>query len=206
MRAVFIASASIAARLGETALGAHQVALQVWMFLAFVLDALAIAAQALVANLLGADDVPTARSASRRMLAHGVIVSIPLGVATVVTASWTASLFTTDEVVIRAARDVLLVVGAMQPICALAFVLDGVMIASGDIRFLLVAVVVATLAFAASVAVVSPLSSVVGLWGLVTVFMTVRTLPLAIRFMNDRWLRRGRDRAQLALELPEIVD
>ena len=53
-QACFVSAAAVAARFGAAALAAHQVVLQLWKFLALVLDSLAIAAQALVGAALGA--------------------------------------------------------------------------------------------------------------------------------------------------------
>ncbi len=60
------AAAVVAARIGVVELAAHQVASEIWTFLALVLDAIAIAGQAMVGRLLGAGDGSGARAASRR--------------------------------------------------------------------------------------------------------------------------------------------
>ncbi|MDT5086013.1 MAG: hypothetical protein QOJ61_3056, partial [Mycobacterium sp.] len=59
-QACFVSAAAVAARFGAAAVAAHQVVLQLWSFLALVLDSLAIAAQALVGAALGAGDVALA--------------------------------------------------------------------------------------------------------------------------------------------------
>ena len=63
---------AVAARISDVAVAAHQIAFQIWTFLALALDAIAIAGQALVGKLLGADDEAGARAASRRMLELGI--------------------------------------------------------------------------------------------------------------------------------------
>ena len=55
-QASFLSATAVAARFGAAAVGAHQIALQLWFFTALVLDALAIAAQSLVGAALGAGD------------------------------------------------------------------------------------------------------------------------------------------------------
>ena len=59
---------AVLARVGAPSLGAHQIAFQLWVFLALVLDALAIAAQVMVGRMLGAGDAAGARAASRRII------------------------------------------------------------------------------------------------------------------------------------------
>jgi putative MATE family efflux protein len=52
-QACFLSASAVAARFGEAALAAHQIALQLWMFCALALDAVAIAAQSLIGAALG---------------------------------------------------------------------------------------------------------------------------------------------------------
>ena len=59
--AALLATTAVAARISDTALASHQIAFQIWAFLALALDAIAIAGQALVGRYLGADDGPGAR-------------------------------------------------------------------------------------------------------------------------------------------------
>ena len=56
LRATLLVTTWVAASLGDVTLAAHQVAMTVWSFLAFALDALAIAAQAITGRALGAGD------------------------------------------------------------------------------------------------------------------------------------------------------
>ncbi len=69
-QASFLSATAVAARFGAATVGAHQIAVQLWFFAALVLDALAIAAQALVGAALGGGDdagaAGWARSAVRR--------------------------------------------------------------------------------------------------------------------------------------------
>ena len=59
----FLSAAAVAARIDAAALGAHQIALQLWFFCALALDAAAIAAQSLVGAALGAGDAAVASEA-----------------------------------------------------------------------------------------------------------------------------------------------
>ena len=61
----FLVASAVLARVSPAALGAHQIAFQLFVFLALVLDALAIAAQVMVGGMLGAGDAAGARAASR---------------------------------------------------------------------------------------------------------------------------------------------
>ena len=74
--AVFLVTTAIASRIGDTEVAAHQIAWQVWYFLALALDAVAIAAQAIVGRDLGAADAAATRRSSRRMIEWGVVAGV----------------------------------------------------------------------------------------------------------------------------------
>ena len=79
LRAVLLLTTWVAASLGDVTLAAHQVALTIWSFLAFALDALAIAAQAIVGRALGAGDRQGVREAMGTMTRWGVWGGFGLG-------------------------------------------------------------------------------------------------------------------------------
>ena len=57
----FLLGSAVLARVGAASLGAHQIAFQLWVFLALVLDAIAIAGQVMVGRMLGAARADGAR-------------------------------------------------------------------------------------------------------------------------------------------------
>ena len=67
------------ARIGAASLGAHQIAFQLWVFLALVLDAIAIAGQVMVGRMLGAGDADGARAAAMRMIGWSVAIGALFG-------------------------------------------------------------------------------------------------------------------------------
>ena len=68
-----------AARLGSADLAAMQLAMTIWTFLAFVLDAIAIAAQAITGRSLGAGDVPGTRAVTDQMVRYGLVSGFVTG-------------------------------------------------------------------------------------------------------------------------------
>ena len=64
--AAFSGATAVAARVGDDAVAAHRVVDQLFLFLALSVDALAVAAQAMLGKRLGADDGPGARGVVRR--------------------------------------------------------------------------------------------------------------------------------------------
>ena len=183
---------AVASRIGTTSVAAHQIAFQLWSLLALTLDALAIAAQAMVGRMLGAGSVDDARAVSRRLLRIGTGIGVA-GAAVVVAASPVVGrIFTDDQAVLDELRVVLLVVALMQPVNAVVFVLDGVLIGASDFRYL-------ALAMAGSTAVFVPLAigvlasdlSLVWLWGALGVLMLARLAGVGARFAGSRWVTAG---------------
>jgi len=209
LRAVLLVTTWVAASLGDVPLAAYQVSATVWSFLAFALDALAIAGQALTGKALGAGDIAGARSATRTMLRWGVIGGGVLGILVLATHSVLPKLFTSDPAVQSALAAGLIVVALAQPISGFVFVLDGVLIGAGDGRWLAWAQVgllvlylplilairaagPSLLAGADSVAAQGHAMTV--LWLAFVAFMTARGGALAWRARGDAWLVTGATR------------
>jgi putative MATE family efflux protein len=187
---------AVAARLGTVEVAAHQVAFQLWSFLAYVLDAIAIAAQAMVGRLLGAGQVDAARSVSRRMVEWGVVFGCLVGSAIALLRPVLAPLFSDDPAVTRLAAEVLWFVAALQPVNAVVFVLDGVLIGAGDLRYLAGAMLGALAVFLpAALAVAAFDLSLPALWGALTLLMAARLAAVTWRFAGGRWAVTGPGRA-----------
>lgn len=191
--AAFLAATAIASRLGDDDVAAHQIGFQVFLFLALSMDALAIAAQAMIGRFLGADDPAEARAAARRLLEWGVVVGIGFGVLLALARPWLVPLFTDDPDVEHLALQVLLVLAIMQPINAVVFVFDGVLIGAGDAGYLAGAMVVASLLVFAPAAITVLLldSSLVWLWTALALWMVARGVGIAWRYVGSRWQVTG---------------
>ena len=174
--AVFTMATAAAARIGTATVAAHQIAAQVWLFLALVLDSLAIAGQALVGSYLGGGRVDDARAASNRMLQWGFAFGLVLGVVFLILGRSLPRLFTDDAETIGLVAGVMPFVAALQPIGALVFVWDGIFMGARQFRFLMVS----TLAAALIAAVVLVVAVVAG-WGLAGVWWGISAL-IAARF------------------------
>jgi len=132
LRAAFLLTVFVATNLGAVTLAGHQVVNAWWGFLAFGLDALAIAAQALVGQMLGAGNADTARELARRLARWGIGLGIILGLITALGAQFITPLFTADPAVQDAVVWGLVVAGAVTGVGGYVFVLDGVLIGAGD--------------------------------------------------------------------------
>lgn len=177
------AATAVATRVGVTEVAAHQVAAQLWLFLALIVDALAIAAQALVARYLGASRPAEARAVSDRLLLLGLGVGVLLGAAFWASRHLLARLFSDDPVVVAQVLAVFPFVAAMQPLNALVFVWDGVFMATQDFAFLAWAMILSALAAAALLIPVLPAGwGLNGVWWALVGLMAARAATLAWRY------------------------
>jgi putative MATE family efflux protein len=195
LRAILMIATAVAARLGDDDIAAHQIALSLWSLLAFALDAIAIAGQAIIGRYLGADDAQGARDACRRMVEWGIAVGVVLGLLVVISRPLLLPLFTGDPAVKEAALPALLVVALAQPVCGIVFVLDGVLMGAGDGLYLAWAMVL-TLALFTPVALLVPVlgGGLTAVWGAMTLMMAVRMLTLWLRARSGRWVVTGETR------------
>ena len=192
LRVSLTLATAVAARVGEVDLAAHQIAFEIWSFLALVLDALAIAAQALIGRLLGAGEAATARVAARRMIEMGVMLGVVAGSLIVALRTVLPELFTNDAAVASLTAFLLIWVGALQPVNAVVFVLDGVLIGAGDMRYLAWAMVGAAALFVPVLMLVPILDLGIGwVWAAIAVLMVARMVALSARFAGDKWQVTG---------------
>ena len=195
LRAILMIATAVAARLGDSDIAAHQIILSLWSLLAFALDAVAIAGQAIIGRYLGAGDAEGARAACRRMVEWGIAAGVVLGLLVVISRPAFLPLFTGDSSVKDAALPALVIVALSQPICGVVFVLDGVLMGAGDGPYLAWAMVL-TLAVFAPVALLVPVlgGGLTALWGAMTLMMAVRMLTLWLRARSGHWVVTGATR------------
>jgi putative MATE family efflux protein len=192
LRAALVVATAVAARLGPVDVAAHQIAFEIWNVLALGLDAIAIAGQAMVGRALGAGDGAAARDAGRRMIEWGVALGVLVGVLVALLRTVLPHLFTDDAEVLALAGFLLLWVAALQPVNAVAFVLDGVLIGAGDMRFLAWAMIFAAAVFIPAALLVLALDAGIGwLWASLGLLMVTRSSTLLARFASGRWVVLG---------------
>jgi putative MATE family efflux protein len=192
-QACFLSAAAVASRFGPAALGGHQIALQLWMFCALALDAVAIAAQSLIGASLGAGDIEVARRMAARIARIGGACGLTFGVVVAAGAFVLPGLFTPEEAVRAQALVAWPWFVAMQPLAGVVFALDGVLIGAGDSRYLRNLSIVATLCFflpAIWLAYALDLG-LGGVWAGLTGFIVVRLVALLTRVRGTRWAVAG---------------
>jgi putative MATE family efflux protein len=188
----FLVAGAVATRFGDAAIGAHQIAIQLWFFLALLLDSIAIAGQVIVGRMLGAGDADRAYAASARMIVLTVYLGFGFGALMLLGEDVLLRIFTSDPEVIDEAHAVWPLFALMQPLNGAVFALDGILIGAGDARYLAWSMVTATAA-AVSVALAALHYDwgLVGVWAALFVLICVRLTTLMVRFSRRRWLVTG---------------
>jgi len=139
LRLALLSTVAVATAFGTAELAGWQVAFTIFSTAAFALDALAIAAQALIGKGLGAGSVREVRRVLRRTLAWGVWFGVAVGVVIGSLSAWIGILFTGDAHLAALVQPALVVLAVAQPVCGVVFVLDGVLIGANDARYLAIA-------------------------------------------------------------------
>jgi len=188
----FVLAGAVATRFGDASIGAHQVAFQLWIFLALVLDSIAIAGQIIVGRELGGGRRDDAYAAGERMIWLSVALGAAFALTMLALAGVLPRVFTGDETVLDQTALLWPLFALMQLLNGAVFALDGILIGAGDGPFLAGSMVAAFFACAAVL-----LASLAGDWGIrgvwtaLVVLILVRLTLMTARFRRGRWLVTG---------------
>jgi len=189
----FLVAAGVAARIGTAQVGAHQIALQLWLFLALVLDSFAIAAQSLVGESLGARRLDEARATAWRVARYGTVTGFVVAVLLLLGRDAIPQLFSSDRDVLAGAATIWWWFALMQPFAGLVFALDGVLMGSGDVAFLRTLTLTAGLVGFLPLTLLSiPLGlGLNGIWAGLTALILIRLVGGCLRVRGGRWAVGG---------------
>jgi putative MATE family efflux protein len=192
-QACFVSAGAVAARFGAAAVAAHQVVLQLWNFLALVLDSLAIAAQSLVGAALGAGQLAHAKSVAWRVTIFSTLAAAVLAGIFAVGASVFPSVFTDDRSVLDAIGVPWWFMVAQLPVAGIVFALDGVLLGAGDAKFMRNATLISALAGFLPLIWLSLVFGwgLVGIWSGLSAFMVLRLAFVGWRAFSGHWLVPG---------------
>lgn len=189
----FVSAAAVAARFGAAAVAAHQVVLQLWSFLALVLDSLAIAAQSLVGAALGAGHLGHAKSVAWRVTVFSTVAAVVLAALFAAGAPVVPALFTDDRSVLDAIDVPWWFLVAQIPIAGVVFAIDGVLLGAGDAKFMRNATVGSALVGFLPLIWLSLAFGwgLAGIWSGLSTFMVLRLVLVGWRVISGRWLVAG---------------
>jgi len=188
----FLVASAVLARVGAASLAAHQIAFQLFVFLALVLDALAIAAQVLVGRLLGAGDGARARAAANRVILWSVAIGTGFGLVLLALTDVIPRAFTDDPRVVERAHEIWWLFAALMPVNGAVFALDGILIGAGDTRFLMWGMLSAAAVYVpVALLALDRGWGIVGVWWGLAGLIGVRALTCGTRFVGSRWVLTG---------------
>jgi putative MATE family efflux protein len=186
--ASFLVAASALARMGDAEIGAHQIAFQLYIFIALILDAVAIAGQVLVGRMLGAGDADRAHAAATRMIGWSVAIGTVVAVVLAPLYHALPRAFTGDQRVLHQAALLWPFLAAMQPLAGAVFALDGILIGASDTQFLMWSMLAASGVFIVIAALALAVGwGVVGVWVGLDALLVARLALLGPRFAGRRW-------------------
>ncbi|HXF98691.1 MAG TPA: MATE family efflux transporter [Gaiellaceae bacterium] len=188
----FVLAGAVATRFGDAAIAAHQVAFQLFVFLALVLDSIAIAGQIIVGRELGAGRTEAAYGAGERMIWLSVAAGSCFAAGLLALAGPLPRAFTGDGAVLAEAALLWPLFALMQPLSGAVFALDGILIGAGDGPYLAGSMVAAFCACAAVLlAALAGEWGIRGVWAALVVLICVRLATMSARFRRRRWLVTG---------------
>ena len=188
----FLVASAVLARVGPAALAAHQVAFQLFVFLALVLDALAIAAQVMVGGMLGAGDAAGARETALRVIGWSVVAGALFGLVLVAFGDLIPRAFTSDDAVVERAREIWWIFALMMPANGAVFALDGILIGAGDTRFLMWGMLAAAAVYVpVALLALDQDWGIRGVWFGLAGLIAVRLATCGARFASSRWALTG---------------
>ena len=190
--AAFFVAGTVVARMGDAELAAYQISFQLLLFIALVLDAIAIAGQIIVGRELGAARSERAYEASMRMITISVVTGALFAVILIALAEPLPRVFSSDAEVLAQCALLWPLLALVQPVGGAVFALDGILIGASDGPYLAASMVVA---FGACVLLLG-LSvwldlGIRGVWGALLGLVLVRLLTMGARFRRRRWLVTG---------------
>lgn len=196
LRGATVIATAVAGHLGPIDLAAHQIISNMWMLLALMLDAVAIAGQSIVARHLGAGNAPAARASAVRMINWSMAVGVVLGVLVIATSGVVPHVFSDDPAVRDLTAFLFIFLAVLQPVSGLVFALDGILIGAGDQRFLAAAMAAAFVLYLPIAIAIDVTDAGIGwLWSAMLLFMLARGAGLYRRFIGDAWAVTGAVRA-----------
>ena len=204
LRIALIATVVVATGLGTRELAAWHIVFTIFSLLALALDALAIAAQALVGHDLGSGDLSSVRQTTSTLMAWGFFAGGLLAVLTGLLSPLMPFVMTSDQPLREVLVVVLVLLALTLPLSGFVFVLDGVLIGAGDGKYLALTGVLNVAMFAPFLWLASVTYwevSGINLGGLLMLeaafgvsYIGARALTLGLRARGERWMVPGESR------------
>jgi putative MATE family efflux protein len=175
---------SFATKYGPIYIAAYTIAINLWFLGAFLIDGYASAGNILSGKLLGAKAYSTMITLSNKLIKYGIVVGVIIAVCGGLLYFPIGHIFTNDKEVLKEFYNVFWIVLAMQPLCALAFIFDGVFKGLGKMQYLRNVLLFSTLLVFIPVVLVTDYLDykLYGIFLAFTLWILARGIPLIIKF------------------------
>ena len=175
---------SFATKYGENYIAAYTIAINLWFLGAFLIDGYASAGNILSGKLFGAKDYKSLVELSNKLIKYGILVGLIIGLLGAVFYYPIGRFFSNDIKVQNEFYNVFWLILAMQPLCALAFIFDGVFKGLGKMKYLRNVLLFSTLVIFIPVIFWTDAQDykLYGIFIAFTFWMIARGLPLIIKF------------------------
>ncbi|SHG85299.1 MATE family efflux transporter [Winogradskyella jejuensis] len=175
---------SFATSYGPTYIAAYTIAINLWFLGAFLIDGYASAGNILSGKLLGAKDYKNLIDLSNKLIKYGILVGLTMAIIGGLLYYPIGQIFSNDSEVLNAFYDVFWIILLMQPLCALAFIFDGVFKGLGRMKYLRNLLLFSTLLVFIPVIVYTDSLDLKlhGIFIAFTLWIIARGFPLIIKF------------------------
>ncbi|SDE72982.1 MATE family efflux transporter [Cellulophaga baltica] len=173
-----------ATALGDKYIGAHTIAINLWLFSAFFIDGYAAAGNIMGGKLLGSKDYDGLFLLAKKIMIYGVLVSLLLMTLGFIFYTPIGTFFSNDIPVLNAFYGIFFIVILGQPINSIAFIFDGLFKGLGEMKYLRNTLLAATfLGFIPALFIGKYFGlELQGIWIAFTLWMFIRGGALVIEF------------------------
>lgn len=175
---------SFATKYGPTYIAAYTIAINLWFLGAFLIDGYASAGNILSGKLYGAKKYKSLIDLSNKLIKYGILIGLTITIIGGLLYFPIGSVFTDDQNVLNEFYNIFWTVLAMQPLCALAFIFDGVFKGLGKMQYLRNVLLFSTLLVFIPVIIATDNLGykLYGIFTAFTLWIIARGLPLIIKF------------------------
>ena len=184
LNTALILSVREATDLGPRFIGAHTIALNLWLFTAFFIDGYATAGNVMGGRLLGAKDFDGLWVLVKKTMRYAMLVCLGLIVLGFLFYGPIGRLFSNDSGVLESFSSVFFILILGLPINTVAFVLDGTFKGLGEMKYLRNLLLLATfLGFIPTLFLLKYLGwELHGIWIALLIWMGIRAAALVLKF------------------------
>ncbi|WP_452230468.1 MULTISPECIES: MATE family efflux transporter [unclassified Lacinutrix] len=172
---------------GKQYIAAYTIAINLWFLGAFIIDGYASAGNILSGKLIGGKEYGNLIQLSNKLIKYGIILGITIAILGALLYYPLGTLFTKDPQVLKEFYNIFWIVLLMQPLCALAFIFDGMFKGLGKMKILRNVLLFST--FVIFLPILFWLDALdyklYGIFIAFTLWIIARGLPLIIKFRKE---------------------